>query len=187
MRFIPVAGLLLAVATSPAVAQSGQGTTQDSTWKASLTYLARGSGTWITSNAQYRTEDNGEPDTYGMRYWMGLGGATQHGCLWGAQPGREAVFWSFFRAWDPARGQLLVHQAAPDGTIGIGYEEPESRIAEQTFTRPDGVSWEDRHISSAAAPDTLVTRSFGRSQGGEWQQRRTYRWVRQPAGTLAPC
>jgi hypothetical protein len=188
MRFIRAAALLLALSTSQAMAQTGQGAAQDITWKTSLAYLADGSGIWITSNAQYRTEDNGEPPTYGMRYWMGTGGATQHGCLWGDMPGRDpAVFWSYFRAWDPTRKQFLVHQAAPNGTIGMGYEKPETGVAEQTFTRPDGMTWEDRHISSSAPPDTLVTQSFGRSQGGDWEARRTYRWVRQPAGTLAPC
>ena len=182
--------VLFSLAGSPAAAQDDPGPTGSrvGTWQESLAFLAAGSGVWITSNAQYRTADNGEPSSYGMRYWMGMGGTTQHGCLWGEEPGRErTTFWSFFTAWDPTRKQLLVQQSAPNGTIGIGYESPESGIAEQTFTRPDGVAWETRHVSSVLPPDTLVTRSFERSSGGAWEARRTYRWMRQPAGTPSPC
>jgi hypothetical protein len=160
----------------------------DSTWREHLAHLAGGSGIWLTSNDRYRTDANGEPPHYGMRYWMGPGGMTQHGCLWGQGPGEpRPVFWSFFTAWDPTRRQLLVYQSSPYGVVGIGHEAPDTRIAEQTFTAPDGTSWEVRHVTLFTPPDSLDTRSFQRSKDGVWEPRRTYRWVRQPVGTEAPC
>jgi len=95
------------------------------------------------------------------------------------------VFWHFFTAWDPVRKSLLVQQSGGNGVVGMGYQSPDSGIAEQTFTGPDGSSWV-RHVSRRIRPDTLVTRSL-RRVGGEWQPQRTYTWIRQPVGTATPC
>lgn len=160
-------------------------TAADTAWRAHLAFLAAGTGVWIASNAAYRTAGNGEPAEYGQHYRMGLGGTTQHGCLWGEYPDQKPVFWHFFTAWDPSKRQLLVHQASGNGTIGIGYESIETGVAEQIFTRPDGVSWASKHVFTRPSADTLVTQSFEK-QNGEWQPRRTYHWVRQ-ATASPPC
>jgi WD40 repeat protein len=170
-----------------AAAAAPQAQATDTAWREHLAYLSRGSGVWVASNAQYRSDQNQEPHTYGQRYWMGFGRTAQHGCLWGASPRRNPmVFWHFFTAWDPAREELLVQQSGSNGVVGIGYESPETGIAVQTFTGPDGVNWETRHVSDRTRSDTLITRSFRRANG-EWQPQRSYTWIRQPAGTAAPC
>lgn len=164
----------------------GQATSSDTTWRVHLAFLPAGSGVWIASNSNYRTDENGEPPAYGQRYWRGAGGTTIHGCLWGEYEAKRPVFWRFFTAWDPSKGQFLVHQESPNGTIGMGYESVETGIAEQTFTRPDGGRSVSRHLSKRPSTDTLVTQSFEKD-GAAWRARRTYTWVRQPAGTPAGC
>jgi hypothetical protein len=177
----------LALGGIRAEAQSTPLPPADTAWRKHLSYLSDGSGVWIASNAQYRTDQNQEPHTYGMHYRMGFGATVQHGCLWGASPGRDPmVFWHYFTAWDPEKSALLVQQSGGNGVVGIGYESPETGIALQTFSAPDGTSWEVRHVSERTRPDTLVTRSFRRSPDG-WQPQRSYTWIRQPAGTAAPC
>jgi hypothetical protein len=79
-----------------------------------------------------------------------------------------------------------VHQEAPSGTIGLGHESIETGVAVQTFTQPNGAVSVTRHVSRRPAPDTLITQSFDKA-GEEWRSRRTYTWVRQPAGTPAGC
>jgi hypothetical protein len=104
----------------------------DPAWREHLSFLSGGSGVWSASNARYRTEQNQEPPRYGMRYWMGFGGTAQHGCLWGAPPGQKpVVYWHFFTGWDPSVGALLVQQSGSTGVVGLGYESPETGIAEQ--------------------------------------------------------
>jgi hypothetical protein len=178
--------LLLSVTMSAVGVGQSRGTAADSAWRDHLAFLASGSGIWIASNAEYRTNENREPPTYGQRYRMGMGGTVQHGCLWGDYPSQKFVHWQFFTAWDPSRAQLLVHQTSPDGTIGMGYLTVSSGVAEQTFTRANGASWKSRHISRHLTPDTLVTRSF-EWVDGQWTARRTYRWIRQHADAKAPC
>jgi hypothetical protein len=158
----------------------------DTKWKTHLAYLSTGSGVWVASNEQYRTADNGEPRSYAQRYWLGFGRTTLHGCLWGEYEAQRPVFWRFFTAWDPAMRQFIVHQESGNGTIGLGTESLGTGIAEQLFTRPDGESTRQRHTSEKRGADTLVTRSFELADG-DWQARRVYTWVKQPAGTPAGC
>jgi hypothetical protein len=176
--------LLLAAQTPPSV--SLERSPADTSWRVHLAFLPAGSDIWIASNSEYRTAENREPVAYGQRYWLGIGRTTVQGCLWGEYGEERPVFWKFFTAWDPSREQMLVHQEAPGGTFGIGYESIESGIAEQTFTQPNGAVSVTRHVSRRAAPDTLITESFDQV-GGEWQARRTYTWIRQPAGVAAGC
>jgi hypothetical protein len=156
-------------------------------WREHLTFLSRDGGTWITSNSAYRTDANEEPHAYAMHYRMGFGGTVQHGCLWGVSPGRPAaVFWHYFTAWNPVQGSLLVQQSGANGVIGIGYESPQSGVAEQTFAAPDGSRWDVRHVSERHGADSLVTTSFQRTTG-DWERRRSYKWTRQANGTTPPC
>jgi hypothetical protein len=176
----------LAILLPAATLGAQERATPDTGFRAHLAHLPAGSGIWHTSNARYRTNDNGEPASYGQRYWLGFGGTTVHGCLWGEYPGQRPVFWRFFTAWDPTRQEFLVHQESPNGTIGLGYENAKTGIADQTFSRPDGSSFRSRHDSKHAGPDTLITQSFDWANDS-WTPRRAYTWVRQPAGTPAGC
>lgn len=152
-----------------------------------LAFLASGSGTWLTDNAAYRTPANGEDEQYGMRYLNGTAGATQQGCLFGVTAGRPPqLYWRFFTSWDPTAGKLLVHQVAPSGVIGIGHESAADGVAEQTFAGPDGRTFEVRHRTLKPHPDTLVTESFDRVDG-QWEPRRSYRWIRQPTAANTAC
>ncbi|MGH7576857.1 MAG: WD40 repeat domain-containing protein, partial [Longimicrobiales bacterium] len=189
---VPLDGTVRVLRATPSdvaiEAAAPNGMPQDSSeWKRRLGYVADRGGTWLTSNEEHRTQQNQEAHRYGMRYSMGLGGSAQHGCLWGEWPDREPiVFWTYFTAWDPTRQQLLLQQSGANGVIGLGYETPGTGIADQRFTAPDGTTWDQRHVTTMTPPDTLVTRSF-QKEDGSWEPRRTYRWVRQPSGTPAPC
>jgi hypothetical protein len=170
-----------------ATSLAGQAAPPDTSWREHFSFLSAGGRFWLTSNAGYRTEQNGEPPAYGMRYWPGFGGTTLHGCLWGAKPGQDPViFWRFFTVWHPAQNALLVQQSGATGVVGIGYEDPATGVAEQTFTAPDGTRWDVRHLSNRVSPDSLVTRSLQRTTG-DWEPRRTYTWIRQRPGPGAPC
>jgi hypothetical protein len=187
-RVSPVLAIVVAavLVASTVHAQSPRQVQPDTTWRTHLAFLPAGSGIWIASNARYRTVENREPIAYGQRYWLGSGKTTVRGCLWGEYGAERPVFWLFFTAWDPSRKEFLVHQESPTGIIGLGYESPESGIADQTFTQPTGSSSVSRHVSTRPSQDTLVTQSFDRV-GDEWKPRRTYTWVRQPAGAPAGC
>lgn len=157
-------------------------------WRRQLAFMTDRGGTWLTSNDEYRTDANQEPHSYGMHYRMGLGGTAMHGCLWGEAPAREkAVFWSYFTGWDPTRRQLFLQQSGAGGVVGIGHETLGSGISEQRFTAPDGNGWDQRHVTTMLPPDTLLTRSFQKSDDGAWQPRRTYRWIRQASDSAPPC
>lgn len=181
-RVLPL--LLLSCLHSSLGAQAT--TPADTSWRAHLAVLPSGSGTWIASNDRYRTPANGEPASYGQRYWLGFGGTTAHGCLWGEYPGQRPVFWRYFTAWDPVRQDFLVHQESGNGTIGLGHEDPATGIAEQVFTRPDGSSSRTRHVSRTVSADTVLTQSLDWANDA-WVPRRSYTWVRQPVGTPAGC
>lgn len=167
-------------------AQAQEPLAADTGWRVHLAYLPAGSGTWLASNERYRTADNGEPASYGQRYWSGFGKTTVHGCLWGEYPGQRPVFWHFFTAWDPERNALIVHQESGNGTIGLGSESIGTGIADQVFTRPGGGSSRSRHESRRLSADTMVTRSLD-WVNDSWVPRREYTWVRQPVGTPAGC
>jgi len=155
--------------------------------------IARRAGTWITSNARYRTEDNGEPAEYGTHFRPELGGVSLTGCLWGQTDGAVVgVYWHFFTGWDPETETLLVYQSGRSGVVGIGYEElavaEEPDIVEQLFAPlpgDEGRSSRIRHRSTWIGRDTLETESFDGAEGG-WTPRRSYVWVRRP-DVAAPC
>lgn len=165
---------------------AGSASAQQPEWRKHLAYLAAGSGVWVTSNAQYRQP--GEPPEYAMGYRLGAGGLAVTGCLWGRDAGQAPVFWQFFSAWDPLEKKVLVYQASPSGTVGIGHEtfEDEVAVAEQIFVTPGGDRSRTLHRAVRVDADTYETTSF-HHDGREWKPRRTYRWIRQPAGTASAC
>lgn len=184
----PRAILVLALALATSAGAHGQAAVPDSLWRQYLAFLSDQGGIWLASNQQYRTDRSREPQAFLMRYWEGFGGTSLHGCMWGESSGESpVVLWQFFTAWDPRRKSLLVHQAAANGVIGLGYESPVTGVAEHTFTAPDGNRRKLRQESYSAGPDTLVTQNF--RWGGEgWLLERTYTWIRQdPDSVESPC
>lgn len=155
--------------------------------------LSRRAGTWITSNAQYRTDENGEPAEYGTHFRAELGSVSITGCLWGQTAGTVAgVYWHFFTGWDPETETLLVYQSGQAGIVGIGHEKlapaGEPDVVEQLFSPLPGGQRQPfrvRHRSTWIGSDTLKTESFDKTPDG-WAVRRTYIWVRR-SDIVAPC
>lgn len=138
----------------------------------------RDGGNWVTDNADFKSEN--EPfDAYGILWEYGLGEKHLRGRLYGIRDGQEiGTFWQFLEFWDPAAGEARIVQIASDGTVGQGriWRQDDGSLKEQqTFTSPDGGSFESGH-HSWMEDGTHHTQSF-RIVEGEWVKNRLYKWA----------
>lgn len=162
--------------------------------RAHYEYWTRDGGVWLTSNAAYRTIVNQEASHYGTTYRRSLGGVSMTGCLWGEDNGeRVGTYWDFFSGWDPVARKVIVYQTNGAGVTAMGYEElgleGEPDVAEQRFFATDSTGpelYRIKHLTTKVSADTLKTQSFDWVDG-EWQERRTYTWVRQPGDSTRGC
>lgn len=139
-------------------------------------------GVWKTDNSAYKTET--EPfEAYGMTWEEAEDGNGVTGILYGFQDSEQSEnFWSFKRYWDKENKLAVVEQDSPNGVSGKGtFIDLEGMIIEevQTFTMPDGRTWEEKHLSSFNENGELSTTSFEKDVNGIWQEKRTYIWVKQ--------
>jgi len=171
---------LLLIATGGAGQEAPRPALDAETAREMLARQARADGWWVASNAEHRARNDALPDYYAMRFELGPAGYSSTGCMWGGRDGETlGPYWSFFNAWDPLERALLLYQVNPDGFAAVGHgwatggENGEEEAIGRDPTR-------FRHVNTMPHPDTLVTRSFGWSDG-EWVPRRHDVWVWTPA------
>ena len=137
----------------------------------------RGTGTWITDNSAHKS-DNEPFDAYGLQWEYGLGKKHLKGRLYCLRDGQDVgAVWQFLEFWDPAAGEARIVQIGSDGTVGQGriWRLADGSVKEQqTFTSPEGGSFESAHHSWMKAGEHH-TQSFS-IEGGEWVKRRHYVW-----------
>lgn len=170
-----VAALLL---TSPSLFASGA----PEWFESRLDYMTAGTGTWIASNEEWRSE--GEPfDEYGIR-WVRKRGPLAVGELFGMRAGEEiAVFWDFVTYWDPVDQKAVILQTSAGGVVGIGENGPAVDSVQemvQTFVAPGSEPRVEKHEVVEIDAMTHRTTSL-RQVDGEWTRNRTYTWHRQPS------
>ena len=156
-------------------------------WKAHLERLTRDGSWWWTSNAAHAEADG--IDAFATRYRLEPGGIASQGCLWGMRAGSvTGVYWRFFQGWDASVARPFYFQSNDAGATGFGHEtrrDGDVHEMEQDFVMGDGAPSRMRHRTTFTGQDTMVTASFD-WQDGQWQPRRTYTWIRRPAGET-PC
>lgn len=146
--------------------------------------MTEGSGRWIASNSEYRSE--AEPfDAYGLEFERGLGGKSLRGRLFVLRDGEEAgTVWELRTVWHPGRREVLAHQFGADGTLGVGvmvrHGERSHRI-EQEFFSPDGQEYRVGH-ENEVRDGRMEAKSFSIAPDGTWKPRRSYSWRREPEG-----
>lgn len=143
-------------------------------------------GTWITDNSEYRTD--AEPfDAFGLDWSWGLGRQSLVGRLYGLRDGAEAgTFWEFREFWHPLDRQLVTMQFGAGGAYGVGPHEirPDGTSEMvQTFFNPGMGTTERIGHRAELHGNEHVTASFAVAEDGTWAPRRTYTWIKQPAGS----
>lgn len=142
--------------------------------------LTAGDGRWVTSNADYLSED--EPyDHYVTEWQSSFGGTTITGRLYGLIDGEpSSTFWEFRQYWHPGKDVAIVEQFGFGGAIGVGtaWHKDGTTRSEQTFYSPDGSTSKVGHQSRFPDERTHVTESFD-IEGTSWTSRRSYTWFRE--------
>ena len=144
-----------------------------------IEFLTRDGGRWLTSNADYQSEN--EPfEAYGLEWKKGYANSMT-GRLFAIRDGEETGdFWRFVQYWHPGNGKAVVQQFGAGGAMGIGKLWPDSdgvNKMKQTFYNPDGSFTMNGHTARNPDADTHITESFN-IVDGEWQSNRIYTWRR---------
>jgi hypothetical protein len=142
-------------------------------------------GTWVADNSAYQSADD-PYDAYAIDWSWGIDERSLVGRLYGLQAGRDVgTFWEFREFWHPGDATVMAIQFGVGGTYGAGphtFQGDGASEMEQTFFRPaDGVTFRVGHRSRLAG-DEHMTASFDIGPDGVWTPRRSYTWIRQPAG-----
>ncbi len=137
-------------------------------------------GTWQASNAEYQSAD--EPfSAYQIEWTWALGQESINGRLYGLHNNQATGdFWTFKQYWDPVKGQARLLQMGHGGRIGDGYVEPvgDNQIETiQTFSAPGVDAYLERHLNRMTEKG-LITTSYNLDAQGDWQQKRSYLWVK---------
>jgi hypothetical protein len=138
-------------------------------------------GVWQAENSQYMSD--GEPFShYVMEWTWGIGKTSIIGRLYGIKNGEPTTdFWQFRQYWDNENQKAILQQFGFNGVTGYGTISASGKNTTetiQTFSLPDGRTWEERHLSEMDM-DHHITTSFDKNEEGDWQEKRTYRWERQ--------
>lgn len=182
-QLIAAAILLSACAHAPPVEAPETGPTAPPEWYTeNVEYMTRGSGTWITSNADFVSEQEAWTE-YGTRWSAGPGNYSMSGELFGRDgTGREAVFWLFSEHWDPALGEAVVEQYGW-GAVGKGtmvLDANGDTLMDQVFTQyQDGTARREGHRTVRDGDDAYTTHSYSIEEDGTQTPRRTYIWKRE--------
>lgn len=143
-----------------------------------IEFLTRDGGRWVTSNADYQSEN--EPmEAYVLEWKKGYANSMT-GRLYGVINGEPTGdFWHFRQFWHPGLEAAQLQQFGAGGALGVGSLWMEGAVTKtrQTFFAPDGGVTEQGHEARNPDADTHVTTSFDIS-GDEWKTRRTYTWKR---------
>jgi len=144
-------------------------------------------GVMMADNARYAAEDGGQTH-YGQHFEKLPGGMSAKGCLWGEKDGEVVgVYWYFFAGWDPGAQRGFFYQSGARGFAGMGHggaDGPDGHWLEQRFSGK-GMPARLRHEDRWFGTDSVSMRSFAAEEGGDWEPRRSYTWVR--VRREAPC
>ncbi len=149
-------------------------------YRAELARLTAGSGRWVASNAEFRSEQ--EPyEAYAVEWRKAADGRGVTGRLVALVDGREVVeFWQYRTYWDANAQQAVATQFASFGAVGsgqlVGFGA--ATLTDQTLTAADGRQWREMH-HAWFEDDVHVTQTYGYRDGG-WTAKRRYRWQLQP-------
>ncbi len=146
-------------------------------------------GTWIADNADYKNEQE-RYETYQLTWDWSIKGQCLKGTLYGVHQGKKSpVFWEFRKFWDSQEGKPTVLQMGLNGTYGVGHtqkiNEKETRLS-QVFHAPNGLQYQEGHITTTQSDTLYIGTSYSISPDDQWEQRRTYTWVKAPEETINP-
>lgn len=145
-----------------------------------LTDLEQNIGTWYADNTPHMSAQETN-DTYAMEWKWGIGKTSIIGRLYAMKDGKEVQdFWQFRQYWDNEKQVAVVQQFGGYGMTGIGHLKPiEDGYTEsiQTFSLPDGKTWEEKHLTKMEQ-DQFTTQSFDLIEK-KWVANRIYIWEKQ--------
>lgn len=137
-------------------------------------------GTWVADNSAYLSEQETD-DAYAITWTWGEGNKNIEGELYGMNKGKKTTaYWLFFQYWDPVEEQLRLVQVSPERVIGKGFIERIDAThtkLQQTFTMPDGQSYQTGHTTQITG-NSEITVSYTIKEG-EWIPDRRYTWNKQ--------
>lgn len=146
-----------------------------------IAFLTRGSGRWVTSNADYMSEN--EPmEAYVIEWRKGYANSMT-GRLFAIVEGKETGdYWRFRQYWHPGEGKAVLEQFGFGGAAGLGviWREGDKMKTVQTFYPPQGAPALNGHIAYNPDAETHVTESYN-IVDGEWRPNRTYTWKLETA------
>ncbi|WDI30891.1 hypothetical protein PUV54_13100 [Hyphococcus flavus] len=149
-----------------------------------IDFLTRDGGRWVTSNADYMSEN--EPMESYVIVWEKGYANSMTGRLFAMTDGEETGdFWRFRQYWHAGEGKAVLEQFGFGGAIGLGviWREDDKMKTVQTFYPPDGATSAPAmqgHIAYNPDANTHVTESYTIADG-EWRPNRVYRWRRDTA------
>ena len=91
-------------------------------------------------------------------------------------------FWQFKQYWDPVNQQAKLIQFGHGGMIGDGFVRPNltgQMETIQTFSSPKRNAYQERHLSYMTEAGQITT-SYNLDASGDWQQQRSYLWIKEP-------
>ena len=144
--------------------------------------LAKNIGTWIGDNRKNMSEQD-KHTAYGFEYVWGIGKTSIVGTMYGIIDGKKTQdFWTFRHYWDNIEGKAVVVQYGLWGQIGFGYMKPidnEQMETLQTFSLPDGRTWEVKHIIEMHN-DYFISTQFDKDKDNNWiENGGAFKWVKQ--------
>lgn len=145
-------------------------------FKDDVAFLTRDGGRWVTSNADYQSEN--EPFEFYVIEWKAAAGGTMTGRLFALRDGAETgAFWEFRQYWHPGDGKAVIEQFGAGGAIGIGavWPDGDGMRMKQTFYAPNGSIDVRGHVARNPDADTHITESFT-IEDGDWKSNRVYTW-----------
>ena len=146
-------------------------------------FMSRDKTIWVADNTAYVSEQ--EPyEAYVTEWVAGPANGSLSGKLYGLKDGEPSVpFWIFAEYWDPETQTVRIEQFGW-GAVGKGalYESDSAlyMLTDQVFHGFDGTQIRTGHKSSKPDENTHETISYDIDSDGEWNERRTYVWKRQP-------
>lgn len=139
-------------------------------------------GVWIMDNKKNISEKD-KHTAYGLEYEWGIGKTSIIGTLYGIIDGKRTQdFWTFRHYWDNVNEKAIIIQYGLWGQIGIGNMLPNQHNqmeAVQTFSLPDGRTWDEKHIIEIHDNYFLSTQ-YNKDENGNWiSNNGTSKWIKQ--------
>ncbi len=135
------------------------------------------------SNAKYQSENEPFSD-YVIEWTWGIGKTQVNGRMWGIKDDKPSFdFWEFKLFWDADKKQARLMQWGHGGVMADGFIRPmgeKTLESIQILSSPQMEPKTERHVNQYT-PEGLVTTSFEKDEQGQWQEKRSYLWVKQAA------